>query len=292
MNEQHVDVSGVRLAVRDSGGDGEPVVFLHHGGGNLMMWEPVLPYLRDDYRCITLDLRGHGRSDAPASGYHIDTMAADLIGVLDRLGVRKAHAVGSSLGAEVGLSLAANHPGRVRSLVCDGAFDSPYGPYSAEPGDPEAAAADVDERLEALRARPEPEYDTAEAFVAASRTMFESWGLWNGALHQETAYNAYLRDDGRYVSAWRKWAKDEYMEHFFASRFEDYYPRVACPILVLPGESEAKDPKTSKAMHALCGLAPSCRIEVVPGAIHPFGWMILPEAMAQAVRTFLAEVIS
>ena len=71
------------------------------------MWEPVVPHLMDAYHCITLDLRGHGRSDTPVSGYTIDTMAKDVIGVLEALGLRSAHIVGSSLGAEVGLSLAA-----------------------------------------------------------------------------------------------------------------------------------------------------------------------------------------
>ena len=290
MIERRIDVAGVGLCVREFPGEGEAVVFLHHGGGNLMMWEPVIPHLMDAYRCITLDLRGHGRSDAPASGYTIDTMAKDVIGVLEVLGLRSAHIVGSSLGAEVGLGLAAEAPDRVQSLICEGAYESPYGPYSASRLTPTDAAAEIAERMESLAARPEPVFESIEAFVAQTQERFESWGLWNEALRAETAYNGHVREDGTVVHAWRKWAKDEYMAHFFGLRFEELYPRVTCPMLVLPGEHDANDPETSRAMRALCALAPSCRIHVVPGAIHPFGWMILPEAMADAVCAFLGEV--
>ena len=290
MIERRIDVVGVGLHVREFPGEGEAVVFLHHGGGNLMMWEPVVPHLTGTYRCITLDLRGHGRSDAPASGYTIATMAKDVIGVLDVLGLRSAHIVGSSLGAEVGLCLAADHPGRVRSLICDGAYESPYGPYSAEQMTSTDAAAEIAERLASLADSSETVFDTTKAFVAQTQERFESWGLWNDALRAETVYNARVLPDGKVVHAWRKWAKDEYMAHFFGLRFEEIYPRVACPMLILPDEDDANDPGTSRAMQSLCALAPSCRIQVVPGALHPFGWMILPEAMATAVRTFLGGI--
>ena len=289
MIDHRIEVAGVGLQVRDFQGTGEAVVFLHHGGGNLAMWEPVVPYLAESYRCITLDLRGHGRSDAPMSGYRIETMAADVIGVLDQFAIDSAHIVGSSLGAEVGLCLAAEYPDRVLSLVCEGAYESPYGPYSAERMDPADADAEIASRVESLRARPEAVFDTPEAFVAQTRELHESWGIWNEAVEAETAYNAHIREDGQVVHAWRKWARDEYMTHFFSLRFEKVYPRITCPILILPGESDANDPEISRAMRALSALAPSCRIQLVPGAIHPFGWMILSEAMAGAVRAFLDE---
>lgn len=290
MIDRRIEVAGVGLQVRDYQGKGEPVILLHHGGGNLAMWEPIVPFLSEAYRCITLDLRGHGRSDAPASGYTIDAMAEDVIGVLDELGLRCAHIVGSSLGAEVALCLAAESPDRVLSLVCDGAYESPYGPYSAARMNPADAEAEIASQVESLRARPEAVFDTAEAFVAKTRDRFESWGVWNEALRAETAYNAHVLPNGTVVHAWRKWAKEEYMTHFFSLRFESVYPRITCPILILPGESDANDPETSRAMRALCALAPACRIQLVSGAIHPFGWMILPKEMAGAVRAFLREI--
>jgi pimeloyl-ACP methyl ester carboxylesterase len=63
------------------------------------------------------DLRGHGRSPMPASGYNLSAMAGDLCGVLDRFGVGQANIVGHSFGARVALTFAAQHPDRVRNLV-------------------------------------------------------------------------------------------------------------------------------------------------------------------------------
>ena len=110
MHAQKTNVHGVGIQIEDHGGSGNAVLFIHHGGSNLRMWNPVIPFFADGYRCITVDLRGHGRSDAPATGYHIDDMARDVVGVLDSLGILEVHIVGSSIGAEVGLSLATHYP--------------------------------------------------------------------------------------------------------------------------------------------------------------------------------------
>ena len=50
-----------------------------------MMWQRVVPYFQDQYRVILVDLRGHGKSDTPEDGYHMDMMAQDVIGVMDHL---------------------------------------------------------------------------------------------------------------------------------------------------------------------------------------------------------------
>ena len=94
-----------------------------------MMWQRVIPNFQDHYRLVLVDLRGYGKSDKPGTGYHIDELAGDVIGVMEHLHLERAHIVGSSLGAEVGLSMAANYPKKVISLVCDGALANEYGPY-------------------------------------------------------------------------------------------------------------------------------------------------------------------
>ena len=69
----------------------------------------AVPYFQEQYHLLLVDLRGHGKSDAPQSGYHMDDMAVDVVGMMEQLHLERAHIVGSSLGAEVGLSLAANY---------------------------------------------------------------------------------------------------------------------------------------------------------------------------------------
>ena len=132
MKEHQIEVNGIRLQVREDASESETIVFLHFSGGNLMMWEGVLPYFQNRYHLITLDLRGHGKSDSPKAGYHINQMAADVVGVMEQLGVQKAYIVGSSLGAEVGLSLPANYPEKHfcpsdQSMICLYCLSKPTG---------------------------------------------------------------------------------------------------------------------------------------------------------------------
>ena len=61
MREQRVNVGGIELQIREYERSGEAIIFLHFGGGNLMMWQRVVPYFQEDYRLILVDLRGHGK---------------------------------------------------------------------------------------------------------------------------------------------------------------------------------------------------------------------------------------
>ncbi len=68
------------MQVSDYGHTGPKLFyFLHFSGANLMMWERVVPFFQDQYRVLLMDLRGHGKSDAPEGGYHMDVMAEDVI---------------------------------------------------------------------------------------------------------------------------------------------------------------------------------------------------------------------
>ncbi len=130
MHDHTVAVGDIRLQVRQYPGEGPAIVFLHFGGGNLMVWDGVVPFFTEPYRPVLLDLRGHGKSDRPTSGYHIDSLAGDVVAAMDVLSIERAHIVGSSMGAETAVALAANHPDRIISITCDGASASEYGPYS------------------------------------------------------------------------------------------------------------------------------------------------------------------
>jgi 2-succinyl-6-hydroxy-2,4-cyclohexadiene-1-carboxylate synthase len=177
--ERRVAANGIALQVRDEEGRGDPLVLLHFSGANLLMWEPALPHFRDAFRVIRLDLRGHGRSDAPDTGYHMDTMARDVVGALAALGIGRAHVVGSSMGAEVALAMAANHPEAVASLVLDGALYEENGPHGAWEGTDDEYRDHVARQLEALRSRPETVFPSLDALVEASRRSLEPLGWWN-----------------------------------------------------------------------------------------------------------------
>lgn len=99
-------------------GRGPDVVLSHGLGGNLAGWHlNVVPELQLDYRVTTYDLRGHGRTDAPESGYGYRSMAEDIRGLMDSLAIEKADLVGHSHGGDLSLQFALLYPDRVRRLV-------------------------------------------------------------------------------------------------------------------------------------------------------------------------------
>jgi pimeloyl-ACP methyl ester carboxylesterase len=91
-------------------GSGPPVVFTHAWGLRSDEWAYQVPALADaGHRCVLYDRRGHGRSDRPAAGYDIDTLADDLAGVIDHLGLDDVTLVGHSLGCKEALRYLTRH---------------------------------------------------------------------------------------------------------------------------------------------------------------------------------------
>lgn len=99
-------------------GSGPDLVMAHGLAANLAFWFlRVVPYLKANFRVTLFDLRGHGHTDMPLSGYTTADMASDLIGLLDYLKIGRAHVVGHSFGGAVSLHAAALHPERIESLT-------------------------------------------------------------------------------------------------------------------------------------------------------------------------------
>lgn len=114
----YADINGQRLYYEDTGGDKPAIVFSH---GLLMdgsMFAPQLEALQQQWRCITWDERGHGKTTngqtAPFSYYD---SANDLVALLDHLGIEQAVLAGMSQGGYLSLRCALRHPSRVRALV-------------------------------------------------------------------------------------------------------------------------------------------------------------------------------
>ncbi|MCL9662439.1 alpha/beta hydrolase [Paenibacillus hunanensis] len=94
-------------------GKGTPLVLLHGFLGSSAYWDELIPLLSSSYRCITPDLRGHGRSLAPEGSYRIEQMADDVIQLLDYLQLPSATVLGHSMGGYVTLALAEQHADRL-----------------------------------------------------------------------------------------------------------------------------------------------------------------------------------
>jgi pimeloyl-ACP methyl ester carboxylesterase len=116
-----IDVNGVGIEFDVSGPDaGRPVVLLHGFPDSGRLWRNQVPVLADaGFRVIVPDLRGYGRSDKPAEvdAYNLLFLAGDVLGVLDAVGVERAHVVGHDWGAALAWGLGAMAGDRVDHLV-------------------------------------------------------------------------------------------------------------------------------------------------------------------------------
>jgi 3-oxoadipate enol-lactonase len=114
--EGMIDVNGVSLWHRISG-DGEPVVQIHGAGFGHFNFDPATPVLSQQFRVIDFDMRGYGQSDKPLQHYDMEVWADDVAGLMDALGIGRAHIHGTSMGGMIAIVVAGKYPERTQSVV-------------------------------------------------------------------------------------------------------------------------------------------------------------------------------
>lgn len=107
-------ISGIYF---DDGGSGsQPIIFLHSLAGNTNQWSAQLNHLRSTHRAIAIDLRGHGRSSSDED-FSIESMAQDVLEVVNQLGIERFILAGHSMGGSVAIAYAGAHPDRLAGLL-------------------------------------------------------------------------------------------------------------------------------------------------------------------------------
>jgi pimeloyl-ACP methyl ester carboxylesterase len=124
VGERRVTVAGLNVHVVEAG-SGTPVLLLHGFPQSSREYAAVMADLSQSARVIAPDLRGAGRTDAPAEGYDLNTLVADVIGLLDTLGLDRVTLVAHDWSALVGFELCLRHPDRVSRYVAM-AVPAPY----------------------------------------------------------------------------------------------------------------------------------------------------------------------
>ena len=113
-----IDANGIAMRYELEGPADAPVVLFSNSlGTRLEMWDAQMPALTQRFQALRYDSRGHGESAAPPGPYTIELLAADALGLLDALGIERAHFCGLSKGGMVGQVLGAQHGGRLISLT-------------------------------------------------------------------------------------------------------------------------------------------------------------------------------
>ena len=221
-------------------GDGPPLLFHLGAGCDLELWRAAgyVETLARDRRCILFDHRGHGRSDHPlgSDANHLDRYAADVVALLDRLGIDRSDFWGYSNATYTGLVVADRHPDRIGRLI----FSGGLGRVTTA-----QLAATMDERVKVLRE------NRWEVMIAGfEKEEVRAVPEWMLERIRATAIEP--------VIAWRQarvaWGWDEW----------EAMPRIKAPALFLVGELEDPDKETAEAAR----LMPEASCVFLPGLGH------------------------
>jgi 3-oxoadipate enol-lactonase len=116
-----IKANGITFNYEISGADNAPwLIFSNSLATNLHMWDRQVSDLKSSFRMLAYDQRGHGLTEAPPGRYTFELLCADVVALMDALGIRKAHWCGVSMGCATGMGLVQNYPDRFdRMVLCD-----------------------------------------------------------------------------------------------------------------------------------------------------------------------------
>lgn len=235
-----VDFNGFVAHVQADGpaAGGGAVLLLHSLGTNLHVWDPQAAALaRAGHRVIRPDLRGHGLSEAPEGPYTMDLLARDALGLLDGLGVRRAHVCGVSIGGRIAMEMAALAPERVSSLMlCDTALEFPP---------PET----WQQRMDAV---------ARGGMAAVADAVMERWVLDQSSPSSKALRRMLLRTDPVGYAGCAAALRD--------TRGADVLGRVTCPATVVVGDKDVSTPPA--AAQAVRDAIPGSELVTIADAAH------------------------
>lgn len=274
-----IPVNGVSLAVTDHGSskrDPEHALVLAHATGFCgSVWRPLVPVLRERFRVITLDQRGHGDSDKPDSEYVWRDFVDDLAGVLDALRLRDVYAVGHSKGGAAVAGVAAYHPRRIaRAVLLDPVLVDPLPEGAPAPGNVLAVGARRRRQIWDSRTQ------MIESFAA--RPPFDAWR--RDFLEAYVEGGTFIRRDGRVELKCPGEIEARVYEGAARSSSIAFLPKVAIPTLIVAGGSSLTLPPARARQAA--SLLRDGRLEILPGVGH-FVPMEAPDEVLRLLRAFL-----
>ena len=243
--------------VAQLGEAGPPVVLIHALGLDWRMWEPVMPALANGRRVFAYDIRGHGSAAGSAGPFTMNDTAADLFGVLDALGLDRAHIVGLSYGGGIAQTAAVRAPERFSSLALLATTDYPFETFEGR-----ARAGEV---------------DGMDAQVIPSLTRWFTPGAvatndWGVRYARERVRRG---DPNDWAASWRAFAG------------LDVQGRLAgfpAPTLILVGEADAST--TPEIMAGIAQRIPGSTYRQLPDTPH-MQTLERPHMVAEALGRFL-----
>jgi pimeloyl-ACP methyl ester carboxylesterase len=247
----------IKLHVEQQGAGAPALVFLHYWGGSSRTWRHVVQRLAPDFRSVTIDQRGWGRSEAPARGYALADMADDAQAVIETLDLERYILVGHSMGGKVAQLIASRNP---RGLI---------GLALVAPSPPSPLSLPLDIRQDMVSA-----YNSRESVVMTVDHVLAPNGLEPEDL--ETIITDSLAGA---LPAKEAWPLSTSQEDITAAVAD-----IEVPVLVLSGALDRVDPPEVLRRELLSRI-PQARLRVLPqhGHLLPYE---APEEIADQVRDF------
>ncbi|MEJ2735908.1 MAG: alpha/beta hydrolase [Anaerolineae bacterium] len=259
---------GTNLHYYRSGGSGPALVLVHGISDDGLCWSPVAEVLSGTHDVVMVDLRGHGKSDAPEAGYDLVTMATELSGLITGLGLERPVILGHSLGAVITMTLAGLAPGLPLAIV----LEEPPAFWRRSPHSPE----ETDFREE-MRARfKDFKRKTRDDLLGMARSDNPAWseaeiGPWADSKHRFSYRIAQIIDPLESVP----------------EDFPAIVRRIACPALLITADPERGAILADDDVAGLRELLPRLEVIKIRGAGHN----VRREQFADytdAIRLFLA----
>jgi 3-oxoadipate enol-lactonase len=254
---RRVALADHETVVAQLGNAGPDVILVHALGLDWRMWEPVMGRLSAGRRVFAYDVRGHGWAAGAPAPFTMAGVAADLVGVLDGLGLDRAHLAGLSYGGSIAQTAVLSHPGRFLSLTLMATTDHPFGAFEdrARAGERDGMAAQVAPTL--------TRWFTPEAVAE------NGWGV-------RYARERIRRGDPRdWAASWRAMKGID---------VQDRLGTLGLPSLLLAGERDAST--TPEIMAAIASQIPGSIYQELPATPH-MQTLEQPELAAAALGQFL-----
>ncbi len=263
-----VIANGIRIHYYRTGGNKPPVVLSHGATDNGLCWVRTAKALESDYDVIMPDARGHGRSEAPETGYGPDEQAADLADLIAALHLDRPAIGGHSMGANTSLFAAATYPDLIRCAILE---DPPLRSDIAKRTPEEWEAW----RVQMRKTAEERKAISREAIVAAGKTEHPTWSddefdVWAESKHQVSLFFA----GGVRVAG--------------ASTWQEALRKITCPVLLITADPEKGGIVTPEVAEEAKTLLPSLKVIRLRGAGHNIRREQF-DGFLEAMRSFLRE---
>ena len=279
--DEYTRYGGLRLHVRNWGGEGRPVVLLHGLASTCRIWDLTAPVLARDFSVIAVDQRGHGDSGKPESGFDFGSVGNDVAALLEGRGIERPVLVGHSWGADVALELAVAHPELLQGIVFvdGGTID---------------ASARYDTLDDALLQMAPPDFSGVTPAEFMERV--KSGGQWARLIEQHgkpaedvILANFEVLDDGTLRAKLSRANHLRIIEALWDHHPRQLYERVPCPVLMMPAR-QRENPDAyertlarSESIAAAERLLPNSKTVWLEDSIHDVP-VQRPELVAATIR--------